>query len=84
MKAVQFFSDEYLVQCKQLSPEQVVKYLDDFRRINHPPPRVKTRLISIKIETDLLQAFKTRARLDGVPYQSRIKRIMREWIQKEG
>ena len=42
------------------------------------------KLISIKIETDLLEAFKTKARLDGVPYQSRIKAIMRDWLKSEG
>jgi uncharacterized protein (DUF4415 family) len=42
------------------------------------------KLISIKFETDLLDSFKTKAHLDGVPYQSRIKTIMCDWLKKEG
>ena len=84
MKTIQFFSDNYLAQCKQLSAEQIVKYLEDFRIVNMPLKKPVSKLISIKIETDLLEAFKTRAHLDGVPYQSRIKAIMRDWLTREG
>jgi uncharacterized protein (DUF4415 family) len=84
MKTIQFFSDNYLAQCKQLSAEQIVRYLEDFRIVNTPVKKPVTKLISIKIETDLLEAFKTKARLDGVPYQSRIKAIMRDWLKSEG
>ncbi len=84
MKTIQFFSDDYLARCEQLSAEQIVNYLEDFRIVNIPPKKTVSKLISIKIETDLLAAFKTKARLDGVPYQSRIKEIMRDWLKKEG
>ncbi len=84
MKTIQFFSDSYLAQCEQLSAEQIVKFLDDFRIVNMPLRKSGSKLISIKIETDLLEAFKTKARLDGVPYQSRIKAIMRDWLKSEG
>lgn len=84
MKTIQFFSDDYLTQCQQLSAGQIVKYLEDFRVINMPRKKSVSKLISIKIETDLLEAFKTKARLDGVPYQSRIKAIMRDWLKSEG
>ena len=84
MKTIQFFSDDYLAQCKQLSPDQIVKYLEDFRLVNTPLKKIESKLISIKIETDLLETFKTKARLDGVPYQSRIKAIMRNWLKNEG
>ena len=80
MKTLQLFSDDYLERCKQLTPQQTVKFLEDFRLTNTPPRKSKTRLISIKVETELLEAFKTSASLDGVPYQSRIKKLMREWL----
>jgi uncharacterized protein (DUF4415 family) len=83
MKTIQFFSDEYLAHCKQLSADQIVKYLEDFRLINKPFKKTESKLISIKIETDLLETFKTKALLDGVPYQSRIKTIMRTWLKNE-
>ncbi len=84
MKTIQFFSDNYLAQCEQLSSEQIVRYLEDFRVINMPLKKSVSKLISIKVETDLLEAFKTKAHLDGVPYQSRIKAIMRDWLKREG
>ena len=83
MKTVQYFSDEYLARCKQLSTVQVAKYLEDFRLINAPVRKSESRLISIKVEVDLLEAFKTKSRLDGVPYQSRIKKIMRDWLSAQ-
>jgi uncharacterized protein (DUF4415 family) len=84
VKTLQFFSDNYLAQCGQLSTEQIVRYLEDFRVVNMPLKKPRSKLISIKIETDLLETFKTKARLDGVPYQSRIKAIMRDWLKNEG
>jgi uncharacterized protein (DUF4415 family) len=84
VKAIQFFSDDYLAQCEQLSSEQIVRYLEDFRIVNKPIKKPVSKLISIKVESDLLEAFKTKARLDGVPYQSRIKAIMRDWLKTEG
>ncbi len=84
MKTIQFFSDNYLAQCERLSTEQIVRYLEDFRIVNMPIKKPVSKLISIKIETDLLDAFKTKAHLDGIPYQSRIKAIMRDWLAREG
>ena len=31
MKTVQHFTLEYLEQCKQMTPEQILQFLDDFR-----------------------------------------------------
>jgi hypothetical protein len=30
-RPVQYFSDEYLEQCKALTPQQIVEFLEDFR-----------------------------------------------------
>lgn len=84
MKAVQKFSPEYLEQCKNMKPEQIVKFLDDFRKIhadrNISISKSKTRLISMKVEEDLLSAFKARCQLLSIPYQTQIKKLMRKWI----
>ncbi len=82
MKSVQYFSDEYLNQCKALSPEQIVQFLEDFRLIHGYKAISGSKLISIKVENELLNAFKTRAKLDGVPYQTRIKSLMRESLTR--
>ncbi|MDH3695184.1 MAG: BrnA antitoxin family protein [Gammaproteobacteria bacterium] len=81
MKAVQYFSQEYLARCKNMSTEEIVQFLDDFRLIHAPQPDTsKSKLISIKIDSHLLNAFKAQSKLDGVPYQTRIKKLMQEWL----
>jgi predicted DNA binding CopG/RHH family protein len=81
MKAVQKFTDAYLERCREMSSDDIVRFLDDFRRI-HGNTRTKSRLISMKVPEDLLAAFKAKARLCGVPYQSRIKSLMIEWLRE--
>jgi len=65
-----------------MTPDQVLRFLDDFRKLHGgraaTPPR--SRLISLKVPEDLLEAFKTRARLSGRPYQTVIKELMRSWL----
>jgi predicted DNA binding CopG/RHH family protein len=79
MRPVQYFSNEYLEQCRGLSPDEVIRYLEDFRQL-HSRNRAPSKLISMKVPQDLLDAFKTRARLNGTPYQTQIKALMRAWI----
>ena len=33
IRPVQYFSDEYLERCRKLSPADIVRFLDDFRRL---------------------------------------------------
>ena len=82
MKTVQYFSDEYLQQCRKMTPDQIVRFLDDFRQLHGAGTRSQSKLISIKVPEDLLNAFKTRAVLAGVPYQTQIKTLMKAWVTK--
>ncbi len=83
MKPVQKFSDAYLQRCAEMSHEEIVRFLDDFRRI-HGTQRSPSRLISIKVPEDLLAAFKAKARLHDVRYQTQIKKLMNLWLQDPG
>lgn len=78
-RPVQYFSKEYLERCKELSPDQILQFLEDFRNL-HMNTREKCQLISMKIEPSLLQAFKQKCALSGVPYQKQIKNLMKDWI----
>ena len=80
MKPVQKFSDEYLDRCAEMSHEEIVRFLDDFRRV-HGTKHSRSRLISIKVPEDLLASFKAKARLYDVPYQTQIKKLMHLWLQ---
>jgi hypothetical protein len=44
MRPVQRFSDEYLEMTKDVSAEEIVRFLDDFRKLHEPT--AKSHLIS--------------------------------------
>ena len=79
-KPIQYFSDDYLERCKDLSPEQIVQFLEDFRQIAYAGRKVESKLISVKIPVDLLGSFRFKAELEGRPYQTVIKDLMRKWL----
>ena len=81
MKSVQYFSMEYLERCASMRPEQIIQFLEDFRNLHSYDKSRRTKLISIKVQETLLQAFKSKAKLHGVRYQTQIKRLMEEWIR---
>ena len=77
MRPVQYFSDAYLEQCKDMTPDQIIRFLDDIRQLHGAGVTTKSRLISIKVPENLLNVFKAQAAREGVPYQTQIKRLMR-------
>jgi predicted DNA binding CopG/RHH family protein len=79
MRPVQFFSKEYLDQCRKLSPTDIVRFLDDFRRL-HSQEKSKSRLISMKVPERLLRAFRLKAKAKGQKYQTQIKVLMQDWV----
>ena len=80
MRPVQKFSDDYLERCREMSHDEIVRFLDDFRSV-HAHARSKSRLISIKVPEDLLAAFKAKARLNNIAYQTQIKKLMIAWLK---
>jgi predicted DNA binding CopG/RHH family protein len=78
MRPVQYFSDEYLQQCKGATPEQILEFLEQYRLMQARP--AASKLISIKIPEPLLQAFRQKCEIEGVKYQTRIKQLMQEWL----
>ncbi len=81
-RPVQRFTSEYLERCRELSPDDIVRFLDDFKKIQGAG-NARSRLISLKVPEPLLAAFKIQARLRGVPYQTQIKTLMRRWLDQE-
>lgn len=82
MKPVQYFSDDYLEQCRKMAPDQIIQYLDDFRQLHGDRTKghSKSKLISLKVPENLLNAFKTQAARTGTPYQTQIKALMQDWV----
>ncbi len=88
MKTVQYFTDEYLEQCRQFSTEQIIQFLEDFRLLHgatavNATEEAASKLISIKMPPALLSAFRSKATLHGVPYQTMIKRLMENWLKEK-
>ena len=88
MRPVQHFTPRVLEQCRQMTPDQIIRFVEDFRRLHGGRQsgvgRAKSRLISLKVPEDLLEAFKARARLSGRPYQTQIKELMKAWVTARG
>lgn len=80
MRPVQYFSKEYLERCRKMKPGQVLRFLEDFRRLQRRPRPAKSRLISMKVPETLLEAFKAKAQAGGLAYQTQIKRLMSDWL----
>ena len=79
-KPLQYFSDDYLARCREMSPDDVLDFLENFRLL-HGGERLASRLISLKVPQPLLDAFKRRCALEGVRYQTQIKSLMSDWIR---
>jgi len=79
MRALQTFSDEYLQRCKDLSIEEKLDFIENFRLL-HSEITSPSKLISIKVPEDLLNAFKIKSKLENTPYQSNIKELMKDWL----
>lgn len=78
-KALQKFSDERLEQDKQLSPTQIAQFLEDFRE-QFSDSSNKSKLISIRVNERLLDAFKGECEKQNIKYQKKIKELMLEWL----
>lgn len=78
-KGVQYFTKEYIERCKELTPEQIIEFLENYRELVANRPE-KCKPISIRMEPSLLKTFKQKAELEGKNYQTKIKELMKEWV----
>ena len=78
MRPVQYFSPEYIEQCKEMTTEQILVFLDSFRRMHEKP--TKSTRISLNIPDPLLKTFRQQCEFEGVKYQTKIKALMSEWL----
>ena len=78
MRPVQYFSDEYLEQCKDATPEAILEFLESFRLMNSTT--AKSKLISMKIPETLLSSFRAKCELENIKYQTQIKKLMEAWL----
>ena len=82
-RATQYFSDEYVERCKELSTSEILQFINDFQSLhaeNTTPKKEKSKLISLKVEPTLLNSFKRQCELNGLKYQTQIKQLMKNWL----
>lgn len=77
---VQYISDDYLAQCRSATPRQILEFLESYRLMQ--VGNDKTKLISMKISQSMLTAFRQKCELEGVRYQTQIKALMEQWVDK--
>jgi predicted DNA binding CopG/RHH family protein len=82
-RPIQYFSDDYLEQASACSTTEIAQFLEDMRLLHHAiMPRSQTKLISLKIPEQLLTSFKTRCKLEGSKYQTKIKELMVAYLNQ--
>jgi predicted DNA binding CopG/RHH family protein len=78
-KAIQYLPKEYLKRCEGATPDQIIEFLENYRKL-FSNAREKSQWVSLKVELSLLEAFKRRAELEGISYQTQIEKLMKEWL----
>ena len=79
-KGIQHISEEYLKNTKGVKPEQVIRFLEDFRKLHYGQKSTPSKLISMRVPQDLLNTFKKKSEIENIGYQGKIKELMREWV----
>jgi len=79
-RPVQLASKGQILDQKLDDVTPIVNFLEDFRNMMDPRGRHKSKLISIKIPEPMLAAFKFKAQQEKIPYQTKIKTLMAEWL----
>lgn len=69
MKTVQYFTGEYLEQCRRMTPDQIIRFVEDFRRLHG---------------VRAADAPRRKSQLSGRPYQTQIKTLMKDWVTGRG
>ena len=59
-----------------------IQWLEAMRKLNSAKKVQKLKLISMKVDTPLLEAFKLQCELEKRPYTTKIKELMREYLEK--
>lgn len=81
-KPLQLARGEQIISTNPDDVSSIVRFLEDFRKISNPKAQSKSKLISIKIPESLLAAFKYKASLEKIAYQTKIKELMLEYLKK--
>ncbi len=71
-------------QVQNVEPGFLLQRLENLRFYQHLEQRKelgKSKLISMKVPMPLLEAFRHKSQMLGVPYQTQIKYLMKDWLK---
>jgi len=57
-----------------------IEWLEAMRELNKAKKVQKSKLITMKIDPDLLNAFKLKCKIENRPYTTKIKELMEEFL----
>lgn len=80
-KTTQKFKQSDIEQAKAATPTQIAYWLEDYRTMLANQGESPSKLISLKVPENLLSAFKQKASLNGLRYQTQIKELMMAWLK---
>ena len=78
MKAVQYFSDEYLEQCRGASPEAILEYLENFRLMLAQEPE-KERL-KLNLSAPLIHRLQIQCEREGEEASAVVEGLIEAWL----
>jgi uncharacterized protein (DUF4415 family) len=61
-----------------------IQWLEAMRKLNKAKKVESSKLITIKIDPNLLDSFKLKCELEKRPYTTRIKELMRDYLESNG
>jgi predicted DNA binding CopG/RHH family protein len=82
-KVVQFMSEAQIEAGLKMSIRERLQFVEDFMALANVSQSSKSKLISLKVPEDLLRLFRQKCEMEGVAYQTQIKKLMSEWTLKK-
>lgn len=70
------------IKSRRPTPEEAAIFLENIR-ITHTHVDKPTQMISLRVPANILQAFRTQAKIEGKKYQSVIVDLMRNHLLKK-
>jgi predicted DNA binding CopG/RHH family protein len=82
IKGVQYLSEEYIKQTMNATPEQSLNFLEQYRLLQgaKSAKEQSSTAISIRIPDQMLATLKAKAELQGIKYQTLIKKLIQDYL----
>lgn len=81
-RTIQYLTEKNKVSQHDEHIDEILQWMDDYTQLIAGQDPLPSKAISIRVEGRLLALFKQKCQLNGVAYQSKIKELMSDWLQK--